>query len=281
MSSDNFHIFAPAKINLFLHITGRREDGYHTLQSLMAFADVGDDLAFSAQDGFSVDVRGPFATALPEQKDNLIYKAARLLSEEYKVPMRGKIILTKNLPIASGIGGGSADAAAALKGLVRLWELPNDSERLEKIALQLGADVPACLHGKTVWAEGIGEKLTSLPDIPAVHLVLVNPLVATATPAVFRNFRGGFSPSINARHMTIDNLKQCRNDLTEAALAVTPVIDDVLRAIANTEHCRFERLSGSGATCFGVYENEAAAQNAAAILKTRYPAWWIISTNVR
>jgi 4-diphosphocytidyl-2-C-methyl-D-erythritol kinase len=115
----------------------------------------------------------------------------------------------------------------------------------------------------------------------AIHLVLVNSLVATATPAVFKNFRSGFSPSINAQHMTIDDLKQCRNDLTEAALAVTPVIGDVLGAIANTEHCRFERLSGSGATCFGVYKNEVAAQKAAAILKMRYPAWWIVPTNVR
>lgn len=273
---ESFHIFAPAKINLFLHITGKRDDGYHTLQSLMAFADVGDDLEFFPAEEFAVEVKGPFATALPPSTDNLIYKAAKSLADEYEVPLRGKIILTKNLPIASGIGGGSADAAATLKGLLKLWGLPEDLIRLQKIALQLGADVPACLQGAAVFAEGIGEKLAPAQNMPAHYLVLVNPLIATSTPSVFKNFRAPFSAPITP---SLD-IAQCRNDLTEAAIAVTSEIKTVSAAIANTANCVFSRLSGSGATCFGVYETAAAAAAAAAALKTKHTGWWVVSTKV-
>lgn len=275
MSSHGFHILAPAKINLFLHITGRREDGYHTLQSLMVFSDVGDDLEFLAQDEFAVEVTGPFAADLSMPKDNLIYKAARLLSEEYRARPYGRIVLTKNLPVASGIGGGSADAAAAIKGLVKLWKLPGEPARLQKIALQLGADVPACLEGGAVWAEGIGEKLTAMPDMPPLHLVLVNPLIATPTLAVFKNFCGNFSPPLEKRSLKMDDLEQCRNDLMAAAINVTPQIKEVLALLGGTENCLFHRLSGSGATCFGVYRDKTAAQAAAAVLRARHPAWWI------
>jgi 4-diphosphocytidyl-2-C-methyl-D-erythritol kinase len=271
----SFHVFAPAKINLLLHVTGKRYDGYHLLQSLVAFADVGDDLKFLPQGAFEVEMTGPFAAALPEAADNLIYKAAQLLSEEYKVPMHGQVVLTKNLPIASGIGGGSADAAAALTGLRKLWNLPDEPARLQKIALVLGADVPACVYGRTLWMEGVGEKLTPVTDLPALHLVLVNPLVATSTPAVFKNFREVFSPSLEKKPLNVEYLGQCRNDLTRAAIAVTPEIGEVLAAISVTERCLFYRLSGSGATCFGVYADGAAAKTAAAALKAQHPAWWI------
>lgn len=283
MSHNTFSIFAPAKINLFLHITGKRADGYHTLQSLMAFADVGDELEFLAQKNFQIEAKGPFADALPVSEDNLVYKAARLLSEEYKTPLQGKIILTKNLPVASGIGGGSADAAAALKGLAKLWSLPDEPARLQKIALQLGADVPACFYSTTgngmVWAEGAGEVLIPVPDMPAVHFVLVNPMIPTATAAVFKNFRGGSSSPIKMQSMNAADLKKCRNDLTEAALLVTPEIKDVLAAIVNTENCLLHRLSGSGATCFGLYGNATIAQTAAQTLKLHRPDWWITAAN--
>ena len=275
MPAKSFHVFAPAKINLFLHITGKREDGYHTLQSLMVFADVGDDLEFSMQDEFSVRVTGPFSAALSETKDNLVYKAARFLSDEYKVPLCGKIVLTKNLPIASGIGGGSTDAAAALRGLAKLWKLADDPAQLSKIAQQLGADVPACLYGRAVWAEGVGEKLIPIQDMQRLHLVLVNPLVATPTPAVFKKFHGRFSESVQTRGMGVDDLKQCGNDLTDAAVTVTPEINAVLSVLADTENCLLCRLSGSGATCFGIYGDEVAARTAAEVLKKQHPLWWV------
>jgi 4-diphosphocytidyl-2-C-methyl-D-erythritol kinase len=278
MPPETFHIFAPAKINLFLHITGRREDGYHTLQSLMVFVDVGDDLEFLSQENFEVAVKGPFADALIIPEDNLVYKAARLLSEEYKAPLKGKITLTKNLPVASGMGGGSADAAAALRGLVKLWHLPEDAARLKKIALQLGADVPACLESKTVWAEGIGEKLTPVTHMPPFYFVLVNPLAPVATVEVFKKFHGRFSQSRlfpGERGMTAADLKTRRNDLTEAALVIAPVIRDVLTAISETEECLLSRLSGSGATCFGLYSGAGEAQRAAEAIKSQNPAWWV------
>ena len=276
MSLKNIHIFAPAKINLFLHITGKRADGYHTLQSLVAFADVGDELEFSAQENFQVEVRGPFAAALPMAQDNLVYKAARLLSEDYKTLLQGKIILTKNLPVASGIGGGSADAAATLKGLVKLWNLPDDPLRLQKIAQLLGADVPACLYGGAVWVEGTGELLTGIPDVPDIHFVLVNPLIPTPTAAVFKNFRSDFSVPIEMRGMSVADLKTCRNDLTEASLVVTPVARDVLTALGDTKNCLLHRLSGSGATCFGLYDSVAAARAAAETIKKQQPDWWCV-----
>jgi 4-diphosphocytidyl-2-C-methyl-D-erythritol kinase len=278
MPRESFHIFAPAKINLFLHITGKREDGYHALQSLMAFADIGDDLEFFAQKNFEVEVKGPFAEGLGAAEDNLVYKAAQLLSEEYKIPPQGKIILTKNLPIASGIGGGSADAAAALKGLVRLWKLPDEPARLQQMALRLGADVPACLESKTVWAEGIGEMLTLVPDMPPLHFALVNPLVPVATADVFKKFHGRFSqPRLfpGPRGMTVGELKTRRNDLTEAALAAAPVIRDALAAISETDGCLLSRLSGSGATCFGLYNGVEEAQQAGEAIKAQHPEWWI------
>jgi 4-diphosphocytidyl-2-C-methyl-D-erythritol kinase len=280
MPPDSFHIFAPAKINLFLHITGKREDGYHMLQSLMAFADIGDDLEFSAHNDFEVNIGGPFAGSLPESKDNLIYKAARILSNEYGVPLCGKISLAKNLPIASGIGGGSADAAAALKGLVKLWNLPDDPLRLQKIALQLGTDVPACLYGRPVWAEGIGDILSPIADMLPLHLVLINPLVATSTPEVFKNFWGEFSAPIKKDSSSLAIIQECRNDLTQAAITVTPQINDVLAALEKTQQCLLHRLSGSGATCFGIYEDEGAAKEAATSLKKKYPAWWIQPANI-
>jgi 4-diphosphocytidyl-2-C-methyl-D-erythritol kinase len=277
MTNDGLILFAPAKINLFLHITGKRDDGYHTLQSLMAFMDIGDTLEFMMQDDFQLEVTGPFAGTLPAQNDNLIYKAARLLAAEYQVSVRGKITLTKNLPVASGIGGGSADAAAALKGLSKLWRLPEDPMRLRKIALTLGADVPACIYANTVWAEGIGDQLKR-HDMPVLHMVLVNPLVPVSTAAAFKNFNRPFSKRLvppGDKTITIDDLKSYRNDLTEAAIAAAPVIKDVLAALEDTPGCLLHRLSGSGATCFGLYDSAATAGRASSALAAKYKDWWV------
>ncbi len=283
----SFSLLAPAKINLFLHITGRRDDGYHLLQSLMIFVDVGDVLTFAPYDGLFIDVDGPFAGDLSvSPHDNLIYKAAQLLAAEYNVHARGRIVLTKNLPVAAGVAGGSSDAATALRGLVRLWRLPEESERLQKIARQLGADVPACIAHKPVWAEGIGEKLTWMPHLPQFHLVLVNPMVPAPTPEVFRKFRTRLSAPLqySGRRKSLQewvaDLGRYRNDLTEAALLVAPQIRDVLDAIAATPSCHFARLSGSGATCFGVYESAAAATAAVNKLRMSHPDWWISAASL-
>jgi 4-diphosphocytidyl-2-C-methyl-D-erythritol kinase len=279
-------MIAPAKINLFLHITGRRSDGLHTIQSLMVFVDVGDHLEFSTYDGFFLDAEGDFSTALGHLGDNLIYKAAVALADNYKTPLRGKIVITKNLPVAAGIGGGSSDAAATLLGLSKLWGLPEDQSRLAKIAEKIGADVPACLYRKPVWAENIGEKMTRLNDMPDIHFVLVNPLVPVSTPQVFDNLEPRYSKPLmfSGRRKSssewIADLKVYRNDLTDSALQIAPVIKDVLFALEKTAGCLLHRVSGSGATCFGIYNSAEAAHLACLMLKTRYPLWWITTANM-
>lgn len=286
MSKNIIRLSAPAKLNLFLHITGRREDGYHTLQSVMVFVNTGDELKLSPHDSLYIDIEGPFAEPLDKPQDNLVYKAAQLLAAQYKIPARAKIILTKNLPVASGIGGGSSDAAATLKGLIKLWNLPDDALLLQKLALQLGADVPACLYKKPVWAEGIGEKLTALPDMPDLHFVLVNPLVPTPTPLVFQQFGSRFSTPLQfsgRRKSTaewIADLKIYRNDLTDAASAITPVIRDVLAALGRTKGCLLHRLSGSGATCFGIYSTAEDSKAAARALEKSHPDWWVTAADM-
>lgn len=283
---NSLKIFAPAKVNLFLHVTGKRVDGYHTLQSLVGFADVGDDLEFSKHDSLYIDVIGPFAAPLENLKDNLVYKTAQMLSKAYGVPPRGKIILTKNLPIAAGLGGGSSDAAATLKGLEQLWHLPEDPLRMQEVAQQLGADVPVCMYKKLAWVEGVGEKVTCMPETPGMHFVLVNPLVPTPTAEVFKGFRGRnsdplrFSSHRKSAAGWIADLKTYRNDLTDAAIAVTPEIKDVLFAIGSTTGCLLHRLSGSGATCFGIYDTAQAAQVAADMLEAHYPDWWVVKADM-
>jgi 4-diphosphocytidyl-2-C-methyl-D-erythritol kinase len=281
MSPKHFTLLAPAKINLFLHITGKRPDGYHLLQSVVVFANVGDRLTFSRHDSLFIDVAGPFAGDVCAPRDNLIYKAAQALGENYKIAPTGQILLEKNLPVASGMGGGSSDAATTLKGLAQLWGLPEEFDRMQKIAGTLGADVPACLMRRPVWMEGVGEKMMRLPDMPDMHMVLVNPAVATPTPEVFRQFRAKFSPPIQfiGRRKTmgewIADLKLYRNDLTEAAIAVSPEIKTALQSIAETQGCQIARLSGSGATCFGIYETPTAAHAAVNKLRQQHPEWWI------
>ncbi len=277
----SFQVFAPAKVNLFLHVTGKRDDGYHTLQSLMVFADAGDTLSFAEHGGFIIETAGPFAGALPETEDNLIDRAARLLAAEYDVPRRGKITLTKNLPVASGLGGGSADAAAALRGLARLWNLPEDVARLRTLGLRLGADVPACIDSRAVFADGIGDILTAVPDMPALHLVLVNPRVPVPTAEVFKRRQENFSAPLPVpEKITPDFLGMCRNDLTQAASAVAPEIGDVLQAIGKTNGCRLARMSGSGATCFGFYAEAYLARQAEESLAAAHPSWWIRAAKV-
>jgi 4-diphosphocytidyl-2-C-methyl-D-erythritol kinase len=283
---NTFKLLAPAKINLFLHITGKRDDGYHLLQSVMVFVDLGDDMEFAPHDSLFLDVEGPFAGDMPDPHENLVCRAAQMLAAEYKVPVQGRVTLAKKLPVASGIAGGSSDAATALLGFARLWGLPDEKDRLQKIAQRLGADVPACLYRRPVWAEGIGEKLMGLPDMPQIHFVLANPMVATPTPEVFRRFGAKFSAPIQfsgrrkAASEWIADLKIYRNDLTDAAAEVTPQIKEVLASLRATSGCHFSRLSGSGATCFGVYDHPETAMAAVHQLKQKHPRWWVAAAGL-
>jgi 4-diphosphocytidyl-2-C-methyl-D-erythritol kinase len=263
--------FAPAKVNLYLHVTGRRQDGYHLLDSLAVFPNIGDRVSAAEAMELSLDISGPFGVALKADPDNLILRAARLLS-----PAAGAALeLEKNLPVASGIGGGSADAAAALRLLARLWGLEAD---LHEPALALGADVPVCLARAPARMSGIGETLLRAPGLPAFGIVLVNPGVAVPTPAVFRARRGGFSapaelpdhwPSAGAMAATLGGLY---NDLQTAAIEIQPVIAEVLSALAALPGAHLARMSGSGATCFALFDTPDEAAKAA--LGITQPGWW-------
>jgi 4-diphosphocytidyl-2-C-methyl-D-erythritol kinase len=275
---------APAKVNLFLHVTGRRADGYHLLDSLVVFAGVGDTLRAEAAETLSLQVTGPFAAGLAGEVDNLVLRAARALAEEAGVAPRGRLTLEKNLPVASGIGGGSADAAAALRLLSRLWGLPVEPAVLARLAAGLGADVPVCLAGRASRMGGIGERLAPAPALPDCGLVLVNPRVGVATAEAFRARRGSWSEAAllpqgwtDAAAMAAD-LARSRNDLEPAAIGLQPVIGEVLAALRAMPSCLLARMSGSGATCFGVFADAAAAANAAPSLR---PDWWCWSGPLR
>jgi 4-diphosphocytidyl-2-C-methyl-D-erythritol kinase len=264
--------FAPAKVNLFLHVTGKRADGYHLLDSLAVFPNVGDVVHAQPAEALSLEISGRFGGVLQAEPDNLLLRAARLL----KADGGAALALEKNLPVASGIGGGSADAAAALRLLARMWGLDAD---LHGPALALGADVPVCLASTPARMGGIGEILAPAPALPAFGMVLVNPGVAVATPAVFRARTGGFTPPAalpdhwpDAQAMAAD-LAGTTNDLQAAAIGLQPVIGEVLETLAALPGALLARMSGSGATCFAIFPN--AAQAAAAAAQINRPGWWV------
>jgi len=272
-----------AKINLTLRILGRREDGYHELRSLVAFARIGDRVTAAHAEGLSLDVAGAFAPALEAEADNLVLRAARALREFAGVTAGAHLTLEKNLPVASGIGGGSADAAAALRALMRLWKIEPDKAALATLAASLGADVPVCLASASALMWGVGEKLARLP-LPAFWMVLANPGIALSTPAVFRELAAPpldalpSDPALQA-FATLDLLVRWAaeegNGLEAPAIALAPAVGEVRDAIAATADCLLARMSGSGATCFGLYPSEAAASEAARALATAHPGWWI------
>ena len=269
---------APAKVNLYLHVTGRRADGYHLLDSLVVFAGIGDTLSAARADTLSLQLRGPFAAALAGEPDNLVLRAARSLAVVAGTTLGAALSLEKRLPVSSGIGGGSADAAATLRLLCRLWQLPNDPGRLASLAEQLGADVRVCLGSQPARVQGVGERLEPAPSLPDCGILLVNPGVALATADIFRAREGPWSPAVSlppaweTLSAMVGDIGRCGNDLQAAAISLRPVIGTVLAALQSTQGCLLARMSGSGATCFGLYPDIGAAQRAADALPD--PAWW-------
>lgn len=277
---------ARAKINLYLHVVGKRADGYHLLDSLVVFAETGDEINVAPAHDLTLTIDGPFRDGLDAGANNLVLRAARALQQLTNTSKGAVIHLTKNLPLASGIGGGSADAAATLHALMALWQVAPERTALYQLAEKLGADVPVCLYGQPAFMGGVGEDIQPAGLIPKTHILLVNPRVETPTPAVFKARRGGFSTAARWQNAPInavdlaDYLKARRNDLTDPAIVVAPVVADVLKAISATNRCLLARLSGSGATCFGLYEDEAAAHTAYADIQSRYPHWWLAAAKI-
>ncbi len=282
-------LFAPAKINLFLHVTGRRADGYHTLQSLIVFADVGDEVRIRPADRLDLSIDGPQAPTLTEDPvENLILRAAKGLQQAAGVSAQARFELTKDLPVASGIGGGSSDAAAAFRLAEALWQSELLPEQRDALLLALGADVPVCYFAKPAVASGIGEILTPLRSLPELSILLVNPRVAVPTGAIFKRlerFDAGLEDPLDALPQDgfggfIDVLSSCRNSLETPARQVEPVISQVLSAIQELPNCSLSRMSGSGATCFGLFETLDQASHAAQQLRLEQPGWWIESGSV-
>ena len=267
---------APAKLNLCLHVTGRRSDGYHLLDSLVVFASVGDRVTAAPAPGLSLRVEGPEGQGLATEPDNLVLGAARAMGVT-----DAALVLEKILPVASGIGGGSADAAAALRALAALTgrPLPPEAE-----VLRLGADVPVCLSGRPARMSGIGEVLRPLPPLPPLGVVLVNPRVPVPTPKVFAALTQRENPSCpdlpaaalaSAARLAEWLGQATRNDLAPPARTVAPVLSDVRAALESVPGCLLARMSGSGGTHFGLFETSAAAEKAALGLAEAHPSWWV------
>ena len=269
---------APAKINLHLHVTGRRPDGYHLLDSLVVFAGAADLLTAEPDERLTLAITGPFADGLRSAADdNLVLRAARALAHASGCSRGAAIRLEKNLPLASGIGGGSADAAAALRLLGRLWDIDDQIPR--DLAVSLGADVPVCLASAPARMRGIGDDLQPAPVLPPLDILLVNPLVPVATASVFRARNAGltapadFPAAWTTAADAARDLSSCRNDLQVPAIAIAPVIGDILVEIERQQGCLLARMSGSGATCFGLFEPGDAARRAHAAIAS--PDWWL------
>lgn len=278
----SLHETAFAKLNLALHVRARRPDGYHELETVFAFCEDGDELSFYSSDELTLEVTGPFAGDLTSDADNLVLRAARLLQKAAGPSATGRgahILLRKNLPVASGLGGGSADAAAALRGLNRLWCANFDTDALAEMAFELGADVPACVYSQPLLGRGAGEKLqpVALGGLAGAPVLVANPRVPVSTAMVFRTWDGidrGPMPTSAERA-----LLEGRNDLQDAACAIEPAIRGLLSALAATGPQFPPRMSGSGASCFAIYTRETL-KSASEALRVTCPEMWQLRTKI-
>ena len=277
---------APAKVNLTLRVIGRRADGYHEIESLVAFAGVGDALTFTPGGALALSVGGPTAAAAGEIADNLVVKAARALAERVEHLKLGRFALSKRLPVAAGLGGGSADAAAALRLLARANGLAPDDPRLMQAARATGADVPVCLDSRPRVMRGVGEVLSDPLDLPRLFAVLLNPAVAVATKDVFAALAipmaGQTAPAAicTGAAALLAEIARGRNDLEGPAIELEPAIADALAVLRNLPGCRLARMSGSGSACFGLFDSEAAAAAAVHGLAAAHPGWWARASSI-
>ena len=268
---------APAKINLALHVRRRRADGYHDIETLFAFARDGDTVSVEAAETDRFTITGPFAAGLDAGADNLVTRAAAAFGAAFGVAQAHAITLDKHLPIASGIGGGSADAAATLRALARLHGVPLDAARLYDVSVALGADVPACLDGRTTLGTGRGDALVAIDGLPGTPLLLVNPGVGVSTAAVFRTWDGVDRGAIGEGDL-LARARAGRNDLEPPALVLAPVIADVRALLDAAPGVLLSRMSGSGATCFALFEDGVACADAARTARAR--GWWCLETTL-
>lgn len=277
---------APAKLNLYLHIHGKRPDGYHLLESLVVFTDFGDHVAAETHDSLSLSVEGEFAEAPGNHENNLVLKAARALQQACGVAQGARLTLTKHIPVGAGLGGGSADAAAALKLLTKLWAVIPSHEQLQQIAISLGADVPMCLAAQPLIARGIGDHITLLKEpLPLLHVVLVYPRVHLSTPDVYKRYEHDYVPTSPVLNGTdaetfIASLDAGRNQLQRAAISLSPEVAEVLLVLEAYPQSGIVRMCGSGSSCFVLCDNAKSAESLAKDIAERYPNWWVRKTHI-
>lgn len=270
-------MLAPAKLNVMLHVVARRGDGYHLLQSLVMFADIGDEVSVLPAADFSLQVEGEFAGALADTQHNLITKAAHALAQAHSIAPSGRISLRKNLPIGAGLGGGSSDAATALTLLSELWKRPIPAD----LAASLGSDIPACLHATPLWMEGVGEQVTPVLLPFNVHALLANPRIPVLAADAYRALTPPYDApiqlpaSFHSADSLFDFLHTTRNALETPASTLAPVITEVLVSLAELPNCRLARMSGSGSTCFALFSTRESCEHAASLLQAARPDWWV------
>lgn len=267
-------IFAPFKINLFLHAIGRRPNGYHTLQSHIMFADYGDDIIIEQSDQYHLILEGDFADTL-DVRNNLVTKAVQAFCALIDKPPKITITLVKNTPVGAGLGGGSSDVATVIKALIAYWGHTPDQNVLNTLLLSLGADVPACYYGKSCWVSGIGEHITPLPCL-SLAAVVIFPNAPCNTAQIFKNFDAQFSDEIDKPSaINLDFIMKQNNDLTQTALQITPKIQDVLYRLSAEKNVNLSRMSGSGSACFGICDTIEQAESVAKNIHDSHPDWWV------
>ena len=280
---------ARAKVNLTLHIKGKRSDGYHELESLVVFADVCDELIFTPASEVSLSLEGSFAGLV--DGENLVLKAKRAVAAWLGVAISGHFRLTKNIPVAAGLGGGSSDAAAAIRALFRNYDNVSNAKTFIKQSAAIGADVPVCLQNSAAWMCGLGERVTPVSGLTPLPALLVNPRIKLSTAAVFKTLNAkplqpdvaGAAPSFPGWKNPVEAaawLKEGRNDLETPAIALEPAVESVLDTLRRLDGCLLSRLSGSGPTCFGIFSSQHAAGEAAREIERSYPKWWVQATTL-
>lgn len=280
-------ITAPAKINLSLNITGKRDDGYHLLHSIVGFTDFGDEITLEDSNAFSFHMTGNFSASLEKENNNLVTQVIEKLVQRYDKSSNFKVTLNKNLPVGSGVGSGSSDAAATVKALLHYWNIEEDQKLFDDFLPSIGADVPVCYHGAVCIMEGIGEKIRPFPALNvALPILLVFPNIHCSTQKIFSHLNTAYSDQpqepgkFNDIEAFINFLAVQNNDLKETAIELFPIIQNALSLIKEQPHCYFSQMSGSGSTCFGIFKTKKSCQEAALSIQSKYPDWWVKSTDI-
>jgi len=277
-------VSANAKLNLLLHVTGKRADGYHLLDSLVAFCAFGDSLDIHEAESLSLEITGEFAPQLSNDENNLVLRAARLIAKHGKKEIGARMVLHKNIPVGAGLGGGSCDAAAAIRGLQQFWQLSLTHDQQLKIAQDLGSDVMVCVEQVPAWISGVGDLVSPVRLLEDVAIILVNPKQPLLTADVYRAFAGNFS-AVTEKIYTIQNTQELlgliaplKNDLQPAAMQLMPKIKNMLKVLSDASGYQLARMTGSGATCFGIFSSQKMADEEAERIKQNHPDWWVVST---